>query len=87
MSLEELIKFTVDDNFSYLVIEACNGKFYRFNLSNKNERVKAECNVRLHLYSTENLRYIMFILVPIKFRHFKIAFVQQIFIFFLALSM
>jgi hypothetical protein len=42
MSLEELIKFTVDDNFSYLVIEACNGKFYGFNLSNKNERVKSE---------------------------------------------
>jgi hypothetical protein len=42
MSLEELIKFTVDENFSYLVIEASDGKFYRFDLRNKNERVKAE---------------------------------------------
>ena len=45
MSLEELIKFTVDGNFSYLVIEACNEKNYGFNLRNKNERVKAECIV------------------------------------------
>ena len=82
MSLEELIKFAVDDNFSYLVIEACNGNFYGFNLSNKNERVKAECIVRLHLYSTEILRYIMFILFPDKFRNFNFAFIQQIFFFF-----
>ena len=42
MSLDELIKFRVDDNFSYLVVEACDEIFYVFNLRNKNERDKAE---------------------------------------------
>jgi hypothetical protein len=37
MTLKEFIKYTVEDDFSYFVIEACNDQFYGFNLRNKEE--------------------------------------------------
>ena len=46
MTLKEFIKYTVEDDFSYLVIEACNDQFYGFNLRNKEEKNQAKNIVR-----------------------------------------
>ncbi len=42
MTLKEFIKYTVEDDFSYLVIEACNDQFYGFSLRNKEEKNQAK---------------------------------------------
>ena len=41
MTLKDFIKYKVDDDFAYLVIEACNDQFYGFNLRNKEEKYQA----------------------------------------------
>ena len=46
MTLKEFIKYKVEDDFSYLVIEACNDQFYGFNLRNKEEKNQAKNIVR-----------------------------------------
>ena len=46
MTLKDFIKYKVDDDFAYLVIEDCNDQFYRFNLRNKEEKYQATNIVR-----------------------------------------
>ena len=46
MTLKDFIKYKVDDDFAYLVIESCNYQFYWFNPRNKEEKYQATNIVR-----------------------------------------
>ena len=41
MTLKDFIKYKVDDDIAYLVIEACNDQFYGFNLRYKEEKYQS----------------------------------------------
>jgi hypothetical protein len=41
MTIDDIVKFTMDDKMKYLVVEFTNGCFYGFNLVVENERQTA----------------------------------------------